>query len=92
MIYSAEQFEADLQKIGPRPFDIYALGPLLIYFAFKGKKPLGRWSRRILFTAGLYTIFRNWQNYKSIPQTVSTFRDRLTSEATDDPGPGGTTT
>lgn len=68
--YSWEQFEADIAKIKPRVFDIYILGPFMIYFAMKSKKGMGRWTRRMLFTAGLYTVYRNWQSYKTLPETV----------------------
>lgn len=68
--YSLAQFEADIAKIKPRAFDIYFLGPLMIYFAMQAKKPLGKWPRRVLFTAGVYTIYRNWQAYKALPRTV----------------------
>lgn len=68
--YSMKQWEADIAKIKPRFFDIYFLGPLMIYFAATSKRPLGVWPRRILFTAGVYTIYRNWQAYKAVPSLV----------------------
>jgi hypothetical protein len=72
-LYSFAQFEADLMKVQPRPIDVYFLGPFMIYFALRAKKGMGRWTRRILFTAGIYTIYRNWQAYKALPQTVAQY-------------------
>jgi hypothetical protein len=51
------------QKV--RLFDIYALGPALIYAATR-KAPLGRWTKRTLFIAGVMTIVYNWKRYRSI--------------------------
>jgi hypothetical protein len=51
------------QKI--RLFDIYALGPVLIYAATR-KTPLGRWTKRTLFVAGIMTIVYNWKKYRTI--------------------------
>ena len=48
------------QKV--RVFDVYALGPFMVWYAMKSRE-MGPWSRRILFTAGVYTVIYNWQNY-----------------------------
>lgn len=49
------------QKV--RLFDTYALGPFLIWYAMKSKS-MDKWSRRTLFTAGIYTIIYNWKSYR----------------------------
>ena len=54
---------ANEQKV--RVFDIYALGPLLIYAALQ-KKPLGTWTRRSLFVAGVFTLIYNYKKYQSL--------------------------
>lgn len=51
------------QKV--RTFDIYALGPFLLYVATR-KGALGAWSRRTLFVAGCMTIVYNWNKYKTM--------------------------
>jgi len=77
--YTPEQFERDLQGLQPRAFDIYFLGPFMVYFAMKARRPVGRWTRRMLFSAGIYMTLRNWQKYKSLPQTIASLRTRQDS-------------
>lgn len=48
-----------------RLFDVYALGPVLLYAATR-KAPLGRWTKRTLFVAGVMSIVYNWSKYRSI--------------------------
>lgn len=54
---------AATQKV--RPFDTYALGPLLLFVATR-KAPLGRWTKRTLFVAGIMNIVYNWSKYRTI--------------------------
>ncbi len=49
------------QKV--RTFDIYLLGPFLIWAAMQ-KKPLGYWTKKTLFVAGVMTVFYNWKAYR----------------------------
>lgn len=72
--YSMIEFETDLAKMQPRAFDIYLLGPFMVYFAMKAKRPMGRWTRRMLFGAGVYMTYRNWQRYKDIPNAIARLR------------------
>ncbi len=46
-----------------RKFDIYALGPLLLYAATR-KERLGPWTKRAIFVAGCMTIVYNWKAYR----------------------------
>ncbi len=57
------------QKV--RAFDIYALGPFLLYAAFASKRGLGKWPRRALFTAGVFTIIYNVKSYQALAAKVS---------------------
>lgn len=59
---------AKAQKV--RLFDIYALGPVLIYAATR-KQPLGRWTKRTLFVAGIMTIVYNWSKYRTVKQDLA---------------------
>lgn len=54
---------AATQKV--RLFDVYALGPMLIYAATR-KHALGPWSKRALFISGVMTIIYNWDKYRTI--------------------------
>ncbi len=65
-------FESTLSKVDTlaaaqrvRLFDIYALGPVLLYASTR-KAPLGRWTKRTLFIAGIMTIVYNWKKYRSM--------------------------
>lgn len=53
-----------------RLFDTYALGPFLIWYAMKSKG-MGKWSRRTLFTAGIYTVIYNWKNYRAAEEYLA---------------------
>ncbi len=52
-----------IQAQPPRRFDEYILGPFLIWASLQ-KKPLGRWTRKTLFVAGVYAVIYNWNKYK----------------------------
>jgi hypothetical protein len=56
----------NLAKSQPvRLFDIYALGPFMMWYAYK-TPVMGRWPRRALFISGFMTVIYNWQNYRNI--------------------------
>lgn len=61
-MYSFSELASEQKE---RAFDIYALGPLLIYAALQ-RKPLGTWTRRSLFVAGVFTLIYNYKKYQSI--------------------------
>lgn len=63
MDYSLAQFERDVQRIKPRIFDTYILPPFMMYYAVQSKG-MRKNARRMLFTAGVYMIYRNYANYK----------------------------
>lgn len=62
--YSMEQFQNDLDRVGKRPFDTYLLAPFIMWFAWSSKTGMGRWTRRMLFTSGLYMFYRNVRTYR----------------------------
>jgi hypothetical protein len=63
LLYSMEQFEKDVQAFRPRIFDTYILPGFLMFYAYKSKD-MRRMARRILFTSGIYMMYRNWSEYK----------------------------
>lgn len=67
-VYDNFESLAKTQKV--RLFDIYALGPFLLYAATR-KSPLGRWTKRTMFVAGCMTMVYNWQKYKTLKQDLS---------------------
>jgi len=64
MDYSLQQFERDIEKVQPRPFDTYVLPGFLIFYAIRSKGGMGRLARRMLFSAGVYMVYRNYARYK----------------------------
>jgi len=63
MDYSLAQFETDVQRVKPRIFDTYILPPFLMYYAVQSKG-MRKNARRMLFTAGVYMVYRNYAEYK----------------------------
>lgn len=61
--YSLNQFEQDVQNFRPRLFDTYILPGFILYYAYKSKG-MRRNARRILFTSGIYMMYRNYSEYK----------------------------
>jgi hypothetical protein len=61
--YSLEQFEQDVQGFKPRVFDTYILPAFMMYYAVKSKG-MRKVARRILFTSGIYMMYRNYSEYK----------------------------
>lgn len=62
--YTYEQFEKDMTKNRPGFMETYIVPGLLVVASVKAKKPLGRWTRRAIFTAGCYMMMRNYERYK----------------------------
>lgn len=64
-IYSMTQFEKDMERFKPRIFDTYILPGFMIYYAWKSKE-MRKTARRILFTSGLYMMYRSYTEYKKM--------------------------
>jgi hypothetical protein len=63
--YGLSDFERDISGMKPRFVDIWVIPPLMMYAAYKSKGSLNKWVRRSLFTAGIYMMYRNYNEYKS---------------------------
>lgn len=70
MEYSFEQFEADMSKMQPRFFDTYLLPGFMMYFAVISKSGMGKWTRRVLFSSGIYMFYRNYEKFKNIVPAI----------------------
>jgi hypothetical protein len=55
------------QKV--RAFDMYALGPFMLWYAYKSKG-MGAWPRRALFVSGVMTIYYNLDNYRKVKAVI----------------------
>lgn len=60
------QFSRDLEAFQPRAFDTYVLPAFIVLYAMRSKRGMGRWPRRILFTAGVYMFYRNFTEYREL--------------------------
>jgi hypothetical protein len=69
------QFARDLEGFQPRAFDTYVLPAFLVLYAVRSKNAVGRWPRRILFTAGLYMFYRNFTEYREL---IASIRENIT--------------
>jgi hypothetical protein len=68
--YGLDDFQREISAMQPRPVDIWLLPPLVMYAAWKSRD-LGRWTRRIMFSAGIYMMYRNWTKYKEAVASVA---------------------
>lgn len=62
-IYSVEQLDRELTNFKPRIFDTYILPGFMMYYAWKSKG-MRKTARRILFTSGIYQMYRSYAEYK----------------------------
>lgn len=67
-VYESFDTLAKTQKI--RLFDIYFLGPFLLYAATR-KGPLSKWSKRTLFVGGCMTVVYNWSKYRTVKEDLT---------------------
>ena len=72
---NTEQIITGIESVRPRPFDTYILPLFMAGYAFKSKAPMGRWARRILFTAGVYMFYRNFSEYRKSYESIAGAND-----------------
>jgi hypothetical protein len=70
-----EAFRSDLDKIKPRFFDTYILPAFMLWFAYSSKRSMGRWPRRMLFTGGMYMLYRNARIYRRVISNLRSGRE-----------------
>lgn len=68
--YSLAQFETEIESFKPRIFDLYVLPGFIMYYAYKSKA-MGKSARRMLFIAGLYMAYRNYDSYKQLVASIT---------------------
>jgi hypothetical protein len=68
--YGAADFEKDVSTMKPRLIDIWLIPPLVMYAGWK-TRDLNKWTRRMLFTAGVYMLYRNYSAYKSAVSSIA---------------------
>lgn len=60
---NAAELESIIKSQKVRTFDIYVLGPFMMWYSVKSKG-MGRWPRRALFISGFMTTLYNYDSYK----------------------------
>lgn len=70
------------QKV--RAFDVYALGPFMMWYAVKSKG-MPRWPRRALFISGFMTMVYNYENYKKVKAWLETEGKDFATDAMHNP-------
>lgn len=80
-IYSPEKFEQDIQNFKPRIFDTYILPGFMMYYAVRSKE-MRKTARRILFTSGIYMMYRNYASYKEALVKMQQALSAVKGEAT----------
>lgn len=60
-----EELARQLDSLKPRAFDLYALPPFLMWYAWRSRQ-MPRMARRIMFAAGLWSGLRNWRRYQEL--------------------------
>jgi len=67
--YSFSQFEKDISSLKPRLFDTYILPGFILFYALKSKG-MSKTARRMLFVAGIYMAYRNYNEYKNLALSI----------------------
>jgi hypothetical protein len=60
-----------------RLFDIFVLGPWLVWMGSKQRKPADRW---LLYAAGTATTLYNWKNYMLVCQDTRRLAGELAAQ------------
>lgn len=76
---TADDIDKALASQTPRAFDVYALGPFMVWYALKSKG-VGSWPRRALFIAGIYTTIYNYRKYKEAQAFLAAKANELFSK------------
>ena len=71
-----DNLETAMKSQKVRFFDIYALGPFMLWYSWKSKG-MGSWPRRVLFVSGVYTVLYNLKNYRSIKADLEVYRESV---------------
>jgi len=61
--------EASIEAIKKRPFDLYVIGPFMVWYGLKSKN-MPKFSRRLLVTGGIFQVWYSWRSYRELPNTI----------------------
>lgn len=64
-----QAFRNDIDSIRPRFMDTYILPSFVLWYAWRSKT-MGKWPRRVLFTGGMYMLYRNAKKYREAAARV----------------------
>lgn len=61
--------ENAIENIKQRPFDLYVIGPFMVWYGLRSKK-MPKFARRLMVTGGIFQIWYAWRSYRELPQTI----------------------
>ncbi len=62
--------EAAIEEIEKRPFDLYVLGPFLVWYGLRSKG-MPKLARRIIVTSGIFQVWYAWRDYRELPEAIA---------------------
>ena len=77
MALNFDDVKQSLESVQPRFFDTYILGPFLVWYGIKSGGAMNKNVRRIMVSAGIWTLFRNWKEYGNIQAKINEFKSQL---------------
>ena len=75
------KLETQIEKLKKRPFDLYVVGPFMVWYGLRSKK-MPKIARRMLVTAGLFQIGYAWKSYRELPGAVASKVKEVVIETT----------
>lgn len=78
MAVTLPDIKESLENVKPRFFDTYILGPFLVWYGMRSGTPMGKNTRRIMVSAGIWTLFRNWKEYGNIQAKIDEIKKQIT--------------
>lgn len=64
-----EKLEDLLSEVKTRPFDMYILGPFLIWYGLRSKI-MPKLARKLLISAGIWQLYYNWNKIRQLPEAI----------------------
>lgn len=61
--------ESAIESIKQRPFDLYVIGPFMIWYGLRSKQ-MPKMARRLMVTGGIFQVFYAWRSYRELPETL----------------------
>lgn len=73
------EIEKTIEDAQVRGFDVYVLGPFLIWYGLRSKG-MHRYARRVMVTAGIWQIIYHWKQYKGAPDAIAQLPQKIEAQ------------